>query len=77
MDFEVSERLREHIVQEKKDFRVCTSCFGPTILPVGMASTKPSDHKIRIGEQTLYVSAFQARWVRKFDEGMLNRTSYK
>lgn len=77
MDFELSEKLREHILKENRDFRVCTSCFGPTILPVGVARVKPTDHKVAVAGRTLYVSAFQARWVNRFDETMLNRTGYR
>ena len=77
MDFELSEKLREHIARGNTDFRVCTSCFGPTILPIGVARAKPTDHRVKVGDRTLYVSAFQARWVSRFDETMLNRTGYK
>lgn len=71
--FVIDSEIESYIMKNKKDFRVCTTCGGPVIVPVELKSAKPSDIKIEIGENVLYVSKIQARYTRRFDKFMLEQ----
>ena len=63
--------VEDFIRRSKKDYRLCTTCGGPAILPVDMSIPKDSDIKVRIGDNTLHVSKVQARYLRQVEMGML------
>lgn len=70
-DVKVEPEVQDYILKAKKDFRLCTTCGGPAILPVDMSIPKDSDIKVRIGDNTLHVSKVQARYIRQVDMRML------
>ena len=70
-EIEVEEAVAAFIKEQRKDFRVTTTCSGALILPTSISPPKETDVAIRIGENTLYVSIYQARWVRRIDRRML------
>ena len=43
------------------------------ILPIEIKPFKPTDLKVQIGDNTLYVSAFMARYINRIDKHMLDR----
>ncbi|MBP2145476.1 hypothetical protein J2129_000930 [Methanofollis sp. W23] len=45
------------------DFRVCTSCGGPILLPVAVKPPKYTDVQVRAGRQMIYISMYQAPYI--------------
>ncbi|NOQ56307.1 MAG: hypothetical protein GQ477_05905 [Nanohaloarchaea archaeon] len=74
MEIKVDERVRDIIAREGKDFRVCTTCGGAVILPVEAKIPKDSDHKISIGDQTLFISIVQAQHIEEVTEDMFYKS---
>lgn len=72
---EIDDDVKEYIRRQKKDFRVCTSCSGASLVPVEWSHPKETDLKMKIGSQTLYISAVQARWLRRIGMKMLDTGS--
>jgi hypothetical protein len=67
----VDQMVVNYIVKNGQDYRICTSCSGPVLLPIALKSPKPSDIVIKVGEHTLYVSRVQARYIRKVTADMI------
>lgn len=67
----VTPEVVKYILEQKRDYRVCTSCGGPILLPVAIKKPKPSDIKVQVGEHVLYISATQARYIDTIDDTML------
>jgi hypothetical protein len=70
-EIEVEEAVAAYIREQGKDFRVTTTCSGALILPTSISPPKETDVSIRIGENTLYISIYQARWLKRIDRRML------
>lgn len=75
MKIKIDEDVEEYIRKQKKDFRICTSCSGASLVPAEWSAQKETDIKIKIGNNTLYISAVQARWLRRIDMKMLDTGS--
>ncbi|MBU3958024.1 MAG: hypothetical protein KKB25_03030 [Nanoarchaeota archaeon] len=71
----IDDDVKEYIRKRKKDFRVCTSCSGASLVPAELSRPKETDLKVKIGDNTLYISAVQARWLRRIDMKMLDTGS--
>ncbi|NKQ38599.1 MAG: hypothetical protein HF967_03850 [Methanosarcinales archaeon] len=69
--FIIDHEVESLILENKRDFRVCTTCGGPVIVPIEVKPPKPTDIKIKIGENILYVSKVQSHYVKRFDKSML------
>jgi hypothetical protein len=69
--FLITPEVVKFISEQKCDYRLCTSCGGPILLPVTIKKPKPSDIKIQVGGHTLYVSAIQAKYIDVIDDTML------
>jgi hypothetical protein len=67
----VTSEVLEYINQRKCDFRICTSCGGPILLPVSMKSPKPNDFQVKAGDYTIFISIHQARYLHAIDMGMV------
>ncbi len=67
----VTEDVRSYILQRKRDFRVSTSCSGPILLPVAVKPPKATDLQIQIGDNTVYISKYQARYIDSIHRGMI------
>lgn len=63
--------LEEFILNNDKDFRLSTTCGGPILIPTSLKPPKPSDIKIDIGENTLYISRVQSRYVSHLNKSMI------
>lgn len=59
----VTPEVIEYITRRGCDFRICTSCGGPILLPTRIKPQKPSDLLIKAGSHTIYVSIHQARFL--------------
>lgn len=53
----------EYINRRDCDFRICTSCGGPILLPVRVKPPKKTDLLLKAGKHTIYVSIHQARFL--------------
>ncbi|MBN1134707.1 MAG: hypothetical protein JXA38_07350 [Methanosarcinaceae archaeon] len=69
--FIIDPDVESFILKSRKDFRLCTTCSGPVIVPTELKPVKPSDIRIKIGDNTLYVSRIQARFTRRIEKFML------
>jgi hypothetical protein len=76
-EIEVDEDVATYIKRQQKDFRVTTTCSGALILPTSISPPKETDISIRVGNNTLYVSIYQARWIRRIDRRMLYYVNLK
>jgi hypothetical protein len=76
-EIEVDEAVAAYIKAQRKDFRVTTTCSGALILPTSISPPKETDVAMRIGKNTLYVSIYQARWVKRIDRRMLYYVTLK
>ncbi|MGI6471994.1 MAG: hypothetical protein ACOX1N_02845 [Candidatus Methanomethylophilaceae archaeon] len=65
MHINVDEDVKNKIIEEGVDYRVCTSCSGPALVPVTVKPPKANDVRIPIGDNTLYISAVQARYINR------------
>lgn len=72
-NFIVDDEVKNFINREDRDFRVCTSCSGPVLVPLDMARAKSSDIEIQVGDNTLFVSIVMARYTRRIDRSMLDQ----
>ncbi|MEZ5334652.1 MAG: hypothetical protein R2741_05150 [Methanolobus sp.] len=70
-EIKVAAEVEDFIRNSKKDYRLCTTCGGPAIVPTDMSIPKESDIKIKIGDNTLHISKVQARYIRQVEYGML------
>ncbi|MDR3074831.1 MAG: hypothetical protein LBU30_02175 [Candidatus Methanoplasma sp.] len=71
MEITVDDDVRQLILSEGRDYRICTSCTGPALVPTTVKRSKESDIKIPVGENVLYVSIVQARYIRRVTIDML------
>nr|WP_292366399.1 MULTISPECIES: hypothetical protein [unclassified Methanoculleus] len=67
----VTEDVRSYILQRKRDFRVSTSCSGPILLPASVKPPKITDLQIPVGDYTVYISKYQARYIDSIHRGMI------
>ncbi len=71
MPIEVDEDVKKKILAEGRDYRVCTACTGPALVPITVKPPKTNDLKIQIGDNTLYISAVQARYINRVTMSMV------
>jgi hypothetical protein len=71
--FAIDEKVRAYIRKSGQDFRLCTSPEGPVLIPIDTAEPKPSDLKILICSNILYVSKLQAKYIKKVEWPMVER----
>ncbi|HTY51707.1 MAG TPA: hypothetical protein VMB35_00755 [Methanomicrobiales archaeon] len=69
----VTDEVRSYVEERQHDMRVCTSCGGAILLPTTVHPPKPSDLRIRVGDYTVYVSRYQARYHDTIHGGMIPR----
>ena len=67
----VDQGVIDFIIQNKQDYRICTSCSGPIMLPVALKSPQSNDIVIEVGDQKLYISRVQARYLRRVTSDMV------
>jgi hypothetical protein len=71
MEIGVDDDVRRLIMSEGRDYRVCTACTGPALVPTTVKGPKESDIKIPIGKNTLYISIVQSRYIRRVTMDMV------
>ncbi|MCD4845496.1 MAG: hypothetical protein K8R25_13525 [Methanosarcinales archaeon] len=67
----VDKEIKEYINKHDRDFRICTSCRGPVLMPIDIIPSKPGDIKVKIGDNTLFMSLFQAEFTRRIHKSLL------
>lgn len=73
----VSDEVRIYLSAQPCDYRICTSCGGPILLPTSVKKSKPTDIRILVGERTLFVSRYQAPFIDFVDRDMIPRYLYR
>jgi len=64
MEIIVDDAVKEYIISEGIDYRLCTTCSGPALVPTLIKPPKRSDIMMPVGEGfTLFISAVQASYV--------------
>lgn len=71
MEIPVDDDVRQYIESQGCDFRICTACMGPALVPVGVKPPKETDIRIPVGSHTLYISRIQARYIDRVSMDML------
>jgi hypothetical protein len=69
--FEVTDDVVAYVTERRTDFRICTSCGGPVLLPVSVKPPKPTDIEVCAGDRTIFVSIYQARYLTTIHRGMI------
>jgi hypothetical protein len=59
----IAPEVIEYINRRDCDFRICTSCGGPILLPTRIKAPKKTDLLLKAGKHTIYVSVHQARFL--------------
>ena len=70
-EIKVDKDVQDYILSQKQDFRVCTACSGPALVPITVKAPKKNDVMIPIGDYVLYVSAVQAMYINRVTMDML------
>ncbi|MDR0198368.1 MAG: hypothetical protein LBI08_01315 [Methanomassiliicoccaceae archaeon] len=71
MAITVDEKVKEFIISEGMDFRLCTTCSGPALVSTLIKPPKDTDLKIPIGDRTLYISEVQRHFVSRITMDMV------
>ena len=53
----------DYIMKTGRDYRVSTTCSGPVIMPLEVKPAKENDIQVKIGNNILYISRVQARYI--------------
>ncbi|MDD1658882.1 MAG: hypothetical protein LUP92_01310 [Methanomicrobiales archaeon] len=69
----VTDEVRTYVRNRQHDMRLCTSCGGPILLPTSIHPPKATDLRIEVGDWTVYVSRYQARYHDTIHAGMIPR----
>jgi hypothetical protein len=62
-DITITPEVLDYIAKRNCDFRICTSCGGPILLPTRIKPPKKSDFLFKAGNHTIYISIHQARYL--------------
>lgn len=71
MEITVDQEVKDLIESQGCDYRVCTACMGPALVPISVKSPKESDLKIPVGEHILYISRVQAMYIDRVSMDMI------
>jgi hypothetical protein len=71
MEIMVDPKVVEFVKSAGEDYRVSTSCSGPIIIPTSVKPPKESDIRVKCGDQTLFISRVQARYINRITMDMV------
>ena len=77
MSIKVDPDMEEYIKNSSTEFRICTTCEGPILLPVRLRPPKPTDLVMTVQGRKLYISVVQARRIKVIDSSMLPKCTLK
>jgi hypothetical protein len=63
--------VMDYIEKRDCDFRICTSCGGPILLPVRIKAPKKSDILLQAARHIIYISIHQARFLDEIRTDMI------
>ncbi|MGE4275102.1 MAG: hypothetical protein AB7E27_03440 [Candidatus Methanomethylophilaceae archaeon] len=72
----VDDDVKDLITRTGKDFRVCTSCYGPAVVTTDRKPAKASDMQIKVGDNTLYISKVQLMYINRVSMDMVYAPEY-
>ncbi|MCQ2070162.1 MAG: hypothetical protein MJZ68_03435 [archaeon] len=61
----VDEDVEKMILDSKQDYRICTACDGPALVPTDVKGPKATDIVIPVGDYHIYISRIQVRHIRR------------
>ena len=67
----VGPEVLAYINKRDCDFRICTSCGGPILLPIRVKPPKKTDLLLKAGNHIIYVSIHQARFLNSIHMDMI------
>ena len=67
----IAPEVLDYIRKRDCDFRICTSCGGPILLPVRVKPPKKTDLLLKAGDHTIYVSVHQVRFLNSIHLDMI------
>jgi hypothetical protein len=70
-DVAIAPEVIAYINKRDCDFRICTSCGGPILLPLRIKPPKKTDLLLQAGSHTIYVSIHQARFLNSINMEMI------
>jgi hypothetical protein len=70
-DVAIAPEVISYINKRDCDFRICTSCGGPILLPLRIKPPKKTDLLLQAGSHTIYVSIHQARFLNSINMEMI------
>ena len=50
MEIQIDEDVKNYIASQGCDFRICTACMGPALVPVSVKGPKETDLRIPVGD---------------------------
>ena len=71
MEIPIDDDVKQYIMSQGCDFRICTACMGPALVPVTDKAPKSTDIQIPVGDRTLYISRVQARYIDRVSMDMI------
>lgn len=71
MEIPIDDDVKQYIISQGCDFRICTACMGPALVPVTVKAPKSTDIQIPVGDRTLYISRVQARYIDRVSMDMI------
>lgn len=71
MEIPIDDDVKQYIMSQGCDFRICTACMGPALVPVTVKAPKSTDIQISVGDRTLYISRVQARYIDRVSMDMI------
>ena len=71
MEIPIDDDVKQYIMSQGCDFRICTACMGPALVPVTVKAPKSTDIQIPVGDRTLYISRVQARYIDRVSMDMV------
>lgn len=71
MDIQIDEDVKQYIQAQGCDFRICTACMGPALVPVTVKAPKETDLRFPVGDHTLFISRIQARYIDRVTMDMI------
>ena len=67
----ISDDVRKMIEDSGQDYRISTACRGSVMVPVSIKPPQDTDMRIPVGNNILYISRVQARYIRTVTMDMM------
>ena len=71
MEIPIDDDVKNDIMSQGCDFRICTACMGPALVPVTVKGPQSTDIQIPGGDRTLYIARVQAGYIDRVSMDMI------